>query len=266
MQTNDFVTTKKAEIYSVLAELYDTLMKDVDYDMWADFIDEVIQTHHPDPIDVLELACGTGAISLNLDRLDEYNLTATDQSAAMIEKARQKASGQGAEVSFATMDFTNISSEKSFDIIFSVFDSVNYLHSKEEIEQMLDGCWDILNPGGLLIFDFSTPQNSLEAVDYLNNEEGSYGNYRYFRESRYEPGENFHFNEFEIDKIADDGKTVLESFHEVHKQRIYSLEEMLSILEQTSYHQVAKYEGFDLVDADEKSTRVTMVLRCQKQQ
>ena len=266
MQKNDFVKTEKAEIYSVLAELYDTLMKDVDYEMWADFIDEVIQTHHPNPVDVLELACGTGAISLNLDRLDEYRLTATDQSAAMIEKARLKASAQEADVEFYTMDFTNIQSDKSYDIIFSVFDSVNYLHSTEEIQQMLDGCRNILKPGGLLIFDFSTPQNSLEAVDYLNNEEGSFGNYRYFRESRYEPGEHFHFNEFEIDKMADDGKTVLQSYHEIHQQRIYSLKEMLSILEQTSYHQVAKYEGFDLVDADEKSTRVTMVLRCQKQQ
>lgn len=265
MQTNDLVKTEKAEIYSVLAELYDTLMADVDYEMWADFIDEVIQTHHPDPIDVLELACGTGAISLNLANLEEYNLTATDQSAAMVKKAQQKADAEQADILFKTLDFTDINSAERYDIIFSVFDSVNYLHSKKEILKMLDGCWNILNSGGLLIFDFSTPQNSLEAVDYLNNEEGSFGNYRYFRESRYEPAENFHFNEFEIDKMADDGKTVLESYHEIHKQRIYSLKEMLSILDQTSYHLVAKYEGFDLVDADENSTRVTMVLRCQKQ-
>lgn len=258
--------TEKAEIYSALANLYDTLMQDVDYEMWADFIDEVIQTHHPNPVDVLELACGTGAISLYLAKLDEYILTATDQSAAMIEKARQKAAEQEADVQFHTMDFTDIHSDKKFDIIFSVFDSVNYLHNETDILKMLLGCQDILNPGGLLIFDFSTPQNSLEAVDYLNNEEGSFGPYRYFRESRYEPEQQFHFNEFDIDELADDGKTVIRSFNEVHKQRIYSLNEMLSILEQTSYHQVAKYEGFDLVDADDNSTRVTMVLRCQKQQ
>ncbi len=258
--------TEKTEIYSVLAHLYDTLMKDVDYEMWADFIDEIIQTHHPDPVDVLELACGTGAISLHLETFKEYNLTATDQSDAMIEKARQKAEKQEAEIQFAIMDFTNINSKKSYDIIFSVFDSVNYLLEKEDILKMLEGCWEILKPGGLLIFDFSTPKNSLEAVDYLNNEEGNYENYRFFRESRYEPSEYFHYNEFEIDEMADDGKTVLRNFHETHKQRVYSLNEMLSILEQTSYHQVAKYEGFDLVEADENSTRVTMVLRCQKQQ
>lgn len=257
--------TEPAEIYSALAHLYDTLMQDVDYEMWADFIDEVIQTHHPNPVDVMEMACGTGAIALCLSELDEYILTATDQSAAMIEKARQKAAEQKAEVQFDTMDFRDIKSHKKFDVVFSVFDSVNYLHSEQDILKMLRGSQSILKPDGLLIYDFSTPQNSLEAVDYLNNEEGSFGSYRYFRESRYEPGEQFHYNEFDIEELAEDGKTVIRSFNEIHKQRIYSLQEMLSILEQTSYHQVAKYEGFDLIDADENSTRITMVLRCQKQ-
>lgn len=258
--------TEQTQIYSVLAELYDTLMKDVDYEMWADFIDEIIQTHHPDPINVMEMACGTGAIALCLDELNAYDLTATDQSPAMVEKARQKAAEQEADVQFDTLDFKDIKGESEYDIVFSVFDSVNYLHTEEDVLKMLRGTQKILRPGGLLIFDFSTPQNSLEAVDYLNNEEGSFGSYRYFRESRYEPKEQFHFNEFDIDEMADDGKTVLRSFQEIHQQRIYSLKEMLSILDQTSYHQVAKYEGFDLVEADENSTRVTMVLRCQKQQ
>ncbi|MBD3615620.1 MAG: class I SAM-dependent methyltransferase [Gracilimonas sp.] len=257
---------ENTEIYSVLAHLYDVLMKDVDYEMWADFIDEVIQTHHPNPVDVLELACGTGTISLSLAGIDEYNLTATDKSAAMVDKARQKAAEQEARVQFDTMDFTEIKSDRKYDVIFSVFDSVNYLHNEQDILKMLRGCQVILKPGGLLIYDFSTPKNSLEAVDYLNNEEGSFGPYRYFRESRYEPEEQFHFNEFDIEELAADGKTVIRSYNEIHKQRIYSLKEMLSILEQTSYHQVAKYEGFDLVDADDNSTRVTMVLRCQKQQ
>ncbi|MDR9418453.1 class I SAM-dependent DNA methyltransferase [Gracilimonas sp.] len=258
--------TKETEIYTALANIYDTLMEDVDYVMWADFIDEIIQTHHPNPEDILELACGTGAVSLVLSQFDEYTITATDKSAAMIEKARQKAAEQEANVQFDTIDFSDIKSSTSYDIIFSVFDSVNYLHSEADILAMLDGCKRILKPGGLLIFDFSTPQNSLEAVDYLNNEEGNYGNFRYFRQSRYEPNEKHHYNEFELEELAEDGKTVINRFSEIHKQRIYSLKEMLSILEQTSYYQVAKYKDFELVDADENSSRVTMVLRCQIQQ
>lgn len=266
MQNSDLVKSENTRIYSALAPLYDTLMKDVDYEMWADFIDEVIQTHHPNPKEILELACGTGAISLHLSEFDEYNLTATDQSAAMVNHARQKAAEKEADIQFDTMDFTDIESSSTYDIIFSVFDSINYLHNSEDILKALRGTHSILNANGLLIFDFSTPQNSLEAVDYLNNEEGSFENFRYFRESRYDPENQFHYNEFDIEEVSDDGITVINSFREVHKQRIYSLQEMLSIVEQTPYHLVAKYEGFDLVDADENSTRITMVLRCQKQQ
>ncbi|MEX0609773.1 MAG: class I SAM-dependent methyltransferase [Balneolaceae bacterium] len=252
--------------YTALAELYDVLMADVDYEMWADFIDEVIQTHHPDPENILEMACGTGSLSLSLAELECYNLTASDKSEAMVNKAREKAAAREADIEFLTLDFTDIQIDKKFDVVFSVFDSVNYLHSEKEVLAMLRGSQNILNDGGLLIFDFSTPQNSLEAVDYLNNEEGSEGKFRYFRESKYEPEHQFHYNTFEIEEMADDGKTVLRRFHETHKQRIYSLKEMLSIVEQTSYHLIAKYDGFDLVDADNNSTRVTMILQCRKQQ
>jgi len=257
--------TKETEVYTALAHLYDKLMEDVDYEMWADFIDEIIQTHHASPNEVLELACGTGAISLWLSQFDEYSITASDKSQAMVEQAQLKAIHQQAEVQFRVMDFLDLQSRETFDVIFSVFDSVNYLHTKDEILTMLNGCARILNPGGLLIFDFSTPQNSLEAVDYLNNEEATFGSYRYFRESRYNPAEKIHSNIFEIDELDEDGKTVINSFKEIHKQRIYSLKEMLSILEQTSYHQVACYEDFDLIEADENSARITIVLRCQKQ-
>lgn len=257
---------ESVDTYTVLAQLYDVLMADVDYVMWADFIDEIIQTHHPDPVEILEMACGTGAISLSLAELECYQLTATDRSEAMVKIARQKAIAQNADIQLQTLDFLDIQINKKFDVIFSVFDSVNYLHSEKEILKMLQESWRILNNGGLLIFDFSTPQNSLEAVDYLNNEEGSAGNYRYFRESKYDPKEFFHYNTFEIEEMAEDGKTVVRRFQEIHKQRIYSLKEILSIVEQTSYHLIAAYEDFDLIKADDNSTRVTMVLQCRKQQ
>ena len=76
--------------YSKLAEIYDILMENVDYDVWADFIDEVIQVHHPDPGKILELACGTGSLSLSLDKLGVYDIVATDKSRPMVQKAQSK--------------------------------------------------------------------------------------------------------------------------------------------------------------------------------
>lgn len=254
------------DIYTSLAPLYDTLMEDVDYESWADFIDEIIQTHHFNPINILELACGTGALALSLAELECYTITATDLSPAMIEIAKKKSEDFELNVDFFPMNFLDITISKSFDSIYTVFDSVNYLKEPSEIKTFLTNTHRILNDGGLLIFDFSTPKNSLESVDFLNEEEGDTGKFRFFRTSKYDPIEKIHYNKFDIDELDEETGKVIRSFHETHTQRAYSLNEILSIVEQTPYHLVAKYTGFDLINADENSARVTMVLKCQKQQ
>ena len=255
---------KKALNYSHLAPLYDRLMEDVDYEAWADYVDEIIQEHHPKAEKVMELACGTGSVALSLEELGYYKVTGTDLSPQMIEVAQQKARLFEVDVDFFDMDFTNITTDKKFDAIYSVFDSVNYLHSEQEIIKMLTQCRNILFDDGILIFDFSTPTNSVQSVDYLNNEEAQQGNLRFFRTSDYNHDTRIHTNTFEIEKLSDDKKQVIERFKEIHQQKNYTLEEMLSILEQTPYHLLATYGDFDLHDATNNSARITVVLQCQK--
>ncbi len=255
----------KKPIYTSLAPLYDRLMEDVDYEAWADYIDELLQLHHPDPEKILELACGTGSIALSLEEFGYYQILATDLSQEMIDVASLKAKQQDSGVRFKTMSFQDINVKEQFDAIYTVFDSINYLHSGKEIIKLLKDCSEVLKPGSLFIFDFSTPKNSMEAVDYLNNEEAGSGALRFFRTSTYDTKKQIHTNEFEIEQLSEDGSQVIHRFKETHLQRVYSLDEMLSIVEQTSYHLVASYGDFDLLEADENSSRVTLVLQCQKQ-
>jgi len=250
--------------YSKLAHIYDELMSDVDYESWADFIDEVIQTHHHNPVKVLELACGTGSLAFALEEFGCYHITASDSSPEMVDVARMKARNQQSSIAFHVLDFLDLSFPKTFDIVVSVFDSVNYLKKFDDIKIFLHQSIKLLNNNGLLIFDFTTPRNSFEAVDYLNNEEGNADNIRFYRKSHFEPNENIHYNIFDIEELDRQSGEVVSSSREVHKQRIYTLKEMLSIVDKSPYHLVAKYDGFDLVDANENSARITMVLRCPK--
>lgn len=260
------MASESAPIYSRLAELYDTLMGDVDYESWADYIDEVMQTHHPEPFDVMEVACGTGSVVLSLAELECYRLTGTDLSPSMINVAKQKALDFEVDVHFEPAAFSELSFTNKFDCVYAVFDSINYLHEDREVIEALNSIHRTLKKDGLFIFDFSTPKNSLESVDHLNEAEGERGNLRFFRKSWYQNEEKVHYNEFEIEEVDPISKTISGSWYELHRQRAYTLSEMLSILEQTPYHLVAKYDGFDLVEADENSARVTIVLRCQKTQ
>ena len=138
------------------------------------------------------------------------------------------------------------------------------MHTQEAIIDALNAIHKTLKPGGLFIFDFSTPKNSLESVDFLNEAEGESGNLRFFRRSIFDPHTKIHTNDFEIEEIDPITKQVVGSWREIHQQRAYTLSEMLSILEQTPYHLEATYEGFDLIEADENSARVTIILQCQK--
>lgn len=249
--------------YSKLADIYDTVMGDVDYEFWADFIDAIMLEHHPNPRDVLELACGTGSVSIFLDELESYNIIGTDKSPEMIQKARQKNKQMFCNVSFKVMDFLDLTLQRRFDVAFCVFDSVNYITSPDEVLSFLQETQKVLKAGGLLIFDFTTPKNSIQAIEYLHNEEGyTKNNYRYFRKSDYDAANKLHKNEFTIQKLDSDQETVIQQFNEIHHQRIYTLQEMLDIIDQTTYNIRAKYDGFNFEEADDQSLRITMVLEC----
>ncbi len=254
-------------IYSVLAHVYDTLMDDVDYEMWGDYIDDIIQTHAPDARDILELACGTGSVAIYLDELGYYSLTATDLSPAMIEKAKSKAEESDSEVRFQTLDFLNIDLKEKFDLVYLVFDSINYLHTEEEILKLHEEVSRVLKPGGYFIFDFTTPRNSRQAIRYLHNEEGlSPDNYRFFRTSRFDGVNNIHINEFEVEKLNENQTSVQERFVEVHEQKIYTFRQMMDMIDKTGFKIIETYDGFNFKKANNKSLRITVVSQWQKTQ
>jgi SAM-dependent methyltransferase len=261
------VINKNQPIYSALAHVYDTLMSDVDYEAWADYIDEIIQFHAPDASEILELACGTGSVAIHLDELGYYIITATDASPEMIQMAKKKAEGIEARVRFETQDFLDIRLKKKYDLVFLVFDSINYLHTEHEILRLHKEVSKVLKPGGHFIFDFTTPRNSRQAIRYLHNEEGtSPDNFRFFRTSTFDAINNIHTNEFEIEKLSVDHTTVQKTFTEVHKQKIYTYEQMMQILGKTQFKIIEAYDGFNFRKANKKSLRVTIVSQWQTTQ
>jgi len=256
------LTLKEKPTYSVLADIYDIVMADVDYETWADYIDEIILMHQPSARSILELACGTGTIALSLEELDCYEISATDGSPDMIRIARQKAAKANSEINFQTMNFLDLSFERSFDVIYMVFDSLNYLHTKEDIIQLHKEVKNILNPGGIFVYDFTTPRNSRKAIRFLNNESKTVdGEYRYHRESSFNAKDRIHTNRFHIEKLDETNGDIIEKFEEQHQQKIYTLDDIQSILKKTDFEIVQAYDGFELKPAHKKSLRVTMVLK-----
>lgn len=255
-------TEHLSRAYSVLAEIYDDVMIEVDYETWTDYIDEIIYQFHPDAETVLELACGTGTMALSLDELADFDITATDGSEEMIKVARKKGGAVFSDVEFLTRNFLDLQLDQKFDVVFMVFDSLNYLHSEEDIIKLHSEVRKVLNPGGIFIYDFTTPRNSRIAIKYLNDEKRRVNNlYRYTRESSYNADNRIHTNRFKIDKLDEESGKVVETFQEEHCQHIYTLPEIESIIKKTNFSILDAFDGFDLKPAHRKSLRITMVLQ-----
>lgn len=248
--------------YHALAALYDTLMGDVDYDSWADYIDELIQIHGPKTEKILEVACGTGSLALSLDELGTYDVTATDLSEAMIQIARKKAALALSPVRFSVADMTDLNPYRDFDAVLCLFDSLNYLLEPNQVATALHEMHAALKPGGLLIFDISTEANSRDAEARLTRTEPvQSGEWQFRQESRYLEEERVHLNRFWIES-SDPGKRSGVPWLEEHRQRIYPMEEIEAQIEKSPFRLLHKYDNFRLQPATRKSLRITFVCQC----
>ena len=253
---------QKQPIYSKLAQIYDHIMNDVDYAYWAEYIDELLHLHHPEPTAITELSCGTASLTIELNKLGDYTLQACDASLDMVRVGRNKLNHIDNTIPCFQASFNDLTSVKNQDALVSVFDSVNYLLQAEEIECFFHEANKSLVQNGLLIFDFSTPINSIEAVQHLNEIEGDFRNLWYYRTSSFDPKLNIHTNTF---KIIDRSLSGSQAWVEEHQQRAYELEQIKKLLNKSPLKPVAFYDAFSFNEARSKSTRITVVARCQNQ-
>ncbi len=252
---------RTGDIYRKLAPIYDVIMKDVDYEDWTDYIHSLISYHHPHATDLLELACGTGTMALLLEQYDDYRITATDASSEMIQIARDKGNRSGSSITWCVRDMCRLRMEHSFDVIYMVFDSLNYLHKREEVLALFNRVQKHLKQDGRFIVDFTTPAYSPKIAPLLNEKQKVDQRYTYNRISKYDREKQIHINHFMIEKREPDTGVIVDRFEEFHTQRIWTFTEMKALVQESGLNMLAAYEDFDFTDATDNSDRITMILQ-----
>ena len=148
--------------YEKVAELYDLLMDDVDYQQWADYIHMLLQKHGCQGTRILDVGCGSGNITIPLAQMG-YQLTAVDNSVDMLALARAKSQAAGVSISWLEQDITAewpeafFVEDGAFDAIIATFDVLNHLTEPEDLQMLLQVFGQLLTSGGILIFDVQTP-------------------------------------------------------------------------------------------------------------
>jgi SAM-dependent methyltransferase len=109
------------------------------------------------PRRMLELACGTGRLTLPLARLGVVEeLVAVDKSAPFLERLRSRLSGEPITVVESDMRAPQV--DGPFDLIAVPFNSLAYLTSRESRIACLRAVRSLLAPGGRFAFDLVAPR------------------------------------------------------------------------------------------------------------
>ncbi len=102
---------------------------------------------------LLELGCGTGRICLSLWMLGYENLTATDFSKPMIERAILNQKERGSGIRFVVEDATCLTfSDKSFDGLIFGFNGLMQIPGRENRRKAMSEAFRVLKDGTRFVF------------------------------------------------------------------------------------------------------------------
>ncbi|MBS4173605.1 class I SAM-dependent methyltransferase [Bacillus sp. FJAT-49736] len=138
--------------YEEFAYVYDYLMKDVPYDEWLTFLNEKIKHYSAPGNQVLEIACGTGELSIRLAAAG-FKVTGVDLSEDMLTVASKKSFERNSNIAFYQQDMSKLEELGKFDIVTIFCDSLNYLKTPEEVKETFQRVYSHLKDGGLFLFD-----------------------------------------------------------------------------------------------------------------
>ncbi|HEX2938313.1 MAG TPA: methyltransferase domain-containing protein, partial [Ruminiclostridium sp.] len=141
--------------YSIFAKYYDTLMSDVDYDARTEYLCEIFKKHNLSGNSVLDLACGTGAVTYRLAEKG-FDVIGIDLSEQMLSAAAAK-SGCSDNPVFICQDMRHLDLYGTVSAAVCVLDGINHLPSRKSVEAAFSKVSLFLEKGGLFVFDLNTP-------------------------------------------------------------------------------------------------------------
>lgn len=237
----------KVRPYEKVSLIYDSLMENVNYSSWANYILEVAQKHTRKLDITLELAAGNCKISNKIYQRFKYYVAA-DISLQMLKSS--EANG----IPRLCCDMTSLPFKINFDLIFSAFDSINYLLKEKDVTALFGEVHKILSDEGIFTFDVSLESNSINFI-YPKTNEGRNNGFQYQRVSYYKKHSRIHHNSFYIS----DG--ISNNYREEHKQKIYKPETYFNLAERSGFKVVACYDCFTFNDMKSNSERAQFILK-----
>lgn len=227
----------KMASYETFAKIYDEVMDDSLYEDWLAFT----QKRLPQSAQrILELACGTGVLSLLL-AAKGYDVTGLDLSSEMVKLAKERGEAANSNAKFVEGDMLELSQETLFDAVTCYSDSLCYMADEEALAQVFEGVYLSLKETGTFIFDvhsISQIENGFKEYSYHYQTD----DFAFLWESY--PGEVDHSVEHFLTFFIQEEKEKFTRYDELHEERTYPIETYLTLLKQAGFKMIKTYADF----------------------
>ena len=221
--------------YEALAASYDRLTNDVDYKATVAFYREILAAEGLRPRTAVDLACGTGSVSVLLAK-QGLRVIGVDMSEEMLTVAQQKADGLKNPPRFVCQRLQNLTLSRGVDLAVCALDSLDYITVPADCAEAIRRVYRALNPGGIFIFDVNTPEK-LRAMDgqvFLDEDDDVYCVWRG------EFDEQTNICTYGMDLFQRQGRLWRRSFEE-HREYAYSARQLAEYLKAAGFTNIRVY-------------------------
>lgn len=222
--------------YEALAASYDSLTQDIPYKEMLAYMETLLHRHEVYPETVLDLACGTGSMSVLLAEAG-YRVLAADQSEDMLAMAWEKASTlEENQPYFVCQPMERLRLPYPVDWVCCCLDSLNYVTDPQKVREALSRVYQSLTPGGVLIFDINSPEKltGLDGQVFLDENEDTYCVWR----AEFDREENICYYGMDLFQRR---KKLWERSFEEHREYAYSVEQLTDYLQQAGFAVIEVY-------------------------
>ena len=243
--------------YKNFSYVYDVFMRDVPYNKWFLYIKKILDKYNYSPKTVLDMACGTGNMSIKLFE-ENFDVIGVDMSPDMLSVARAKADKINSNILFLNQDMRDLDLYGTVDLTICLFDSLNYILEINELTDIFRRVNNFLNPGGLFIFDLNT-EYKFEKILSGNTFSDYTEDGVCIWESTYDSNAKiceYYTNFF----IKEEDQKYLR-FEELHYEKSYTIDEIIHAATKSGMQFLEVYDAFTFDKPKKDSERLYFVLK-----
>ncbi|WP_141431450.1 class I SAM-dependent methyltransferase [Bacillus sp. 03113] len=244
--------------YEKFAYLYDSLMKDVPYEKWVSLIERKKEKYKVKGNRFLDLACGTGELSIRLANAG-YEVTGVDLSSDMLAVAQSKSGQNEKRIFFIEQNMCELQLTETYDFVGIFCDSLNYLETNTDVIQTFKIVSNHIKNGGLFLFDvhslFKINDIFVDQSFTFKEEEVCYIWDCYLGE--YENSVEHELTFFQLDQASGH----YHRYDELHKQRTFPIEKYVEWLDFAGFEVLEVIADFFDMDPVEQSERIFFIAR-----